>query len=191
VARGEVGTTFTLTDRRELRLDALQRCPGAVRIALFQRRPGLVELGPYHGRRLHRAGVVVIEHLGHAPQGITRLRGFGDQAHRREGDYQHRRSHRDRAEQGIPATDRLAGRVDHLQGPGGVYQVTERLGMNLAAPRRQDARQFLISIVRCVPSLTDQVQQRVIGLYCGQINRHLMGILVGVASTGKLVSTRH
>jgi hypothetical protein len=87
VAGGEIGATFGLADHRELVLDALQRCSGLVGFVLPQRRVGLVEFGPDRSRRLHRAGVVAVEHVGYAPQVVTGLRGLGDQAHRGQGDH--------------------------------------------------------------------------------------------------------
>jgi hypothetical protein len=74
VTGGEIGATLGLADHRELLLDALQRCSGLVGFVVPQRRVGLVELGPDRGRRLHRAGVVAVEHVGYAPQVVTGLR---------------------------------------------------------------------------------------------------------------------
>ncbi len=190
-AGGEIGAPLGVSDRRELLLDALQRCSGSLGIALLQGRPGLVELGPDRGRRLHRAGVVAIERLSHAPQAVTGLRGLGDQAHCREGNHHHGGSCGDRAEHRITAADRPAAGADRRQRGVDVDQVTERLGIHLLAPSRQDASQLVVVVTRAVASSADHVQQRVVGLHRSQISGHLMRIPVGITATGEVVSTRH
>ncbi|MGH8920620.1 MAG: hypothetical protein ACRD0H_20190, partial [Actinomycetes bacterium] len=117
-------------------------------IALLQRRLSLLEFGLDEGRSLHRAGVLGKEHFSHGPQVVVRMGGLSEQAHRGESNHHHRRSRRDPTEQETTSASRLADSADHCQGGVGVHQFPDRVGMHLATPRRQNARQLAVAVTR-------------------------------------------
>jgi hypothetical protein len=181
---GEIGFTFGLGNYRELLSNAIERFFGPLGLIFLQCFLGLFQLGPDQGRSLHRAGVVGIEHLGHAPQVVAGLGGLGEQAHCGEGDHHDRRRSRDRAEYGATSAARPAGGADHRQGGVCVHQQPVRVGMHLTTPGRQDARQLPVNvadIARRAASTAEHVNQHIVGLDGSQISGHLRGIPVGAA----------
>jgi hypothetical protein len=141
----EVALAVLRRDRRELGVGVLELGLGLGHVALGESGLGLAQVGLDRLGGLHRTRVVGVEHLRECPEGVARLGVACGEAHTGEADGEHgsRRGHGD--QQARPALAANPGRLHGHGGELGFDQLTDGLGLDVAAPRQQQLAQLVVA----------------------------------------------